>query len=60
MILKQNIPFEINLNTRPLTLNKLSKEKLDAEILEGLEDVENGNVYSSKEVYDEIRKFYDK
>ena len=61
VVIQQGIPFEMRLHARrPLIVDVLSKEELDAEILRGIKDVENGRVYSSKEVSDEIHRLYDK
>lgn len=49
--LTKGIPFEIKLpSEKPLSLNEMTKEELEAKIEKGLKDVEEGRVYTSEEV----------
>ena len=43
---------------RPLTMSKLTKEQFDAEILKGMNDIDNGQVLSTDEVEAEMRRMY--
>ena len=48
VVIQQGIPFEVKLpSKRPLVMNELSKEQFDAEIQKGMDDIENGRVYSA-------------
>ncbi len=59
VVIQQGIPFEVKLSSkRPLVMNELSKEQFDAEIQKGMDDIENGRVYSADEVEAEIRRMY--
>ncbi len=59
VVIQQGIPFEVKLpSKRPLVMNELSKEQFDAEIQKGMDDIENGRVYSADEVEAEIRRMY--
>ena len=40
---------------KPITMGKLTKEELDAEIAKGMEDIENGRVHSAAVVAEEMR-----
>lgn len=44
---------------RPLFVGELSKEELDKEIAKGINDIENGNVYSAEQVSEEMKRLYD-
>ncbi len=57
VVIQQGIPFEVKLpSKRPLVMSELSKEQFDAEIQKGMDDIENGKVYSEDEVEAEIRR----
>ena len=51
--------FEIKLPSKhPLVMDELSKEHLDAELLKGINEIENGQVFSADDVEAEMRKMY--
>ncbi len=57
VVIQRGIPFEMKLPAnRPLILDELSKEQLDEELEKGIEDIEQGRVYSAEEVESELRK----
>ena len=59
VIIHRGIPFEMKLpSKKPFVINEHTKEELDAEIAKGMEDIENGKVYSEKEVFDELHKSF--
>ena len=61
IVLQKGIPFEMKLPVnRPLVLEELTKEQLDAEIAKGIDDIENGRVYSADEVESELRKMFNR
>ena len=41
-----------------LVMEELSKEELNAEISEGMADIENGRVCSAEEVFEEMHRSY--
>ena len=43
---------------RTLEIGKLTKEQLDVEIAKGVDDIENGRVYSAEEVLKEMHRSY--
>ena len=43
---------------RPLSYNELTKEQFDAEMLKGMDDIENNRVYSADQVEADIRGMY--
>ena len=57
VVIHRGIPFELKLaEGRPLFVGELSKEELDKEIAKGINDIENGNVYSAEEVSEKMNK----
>ncbi len=49
VIIQRGIPFEIKLpNKKPVAIE--NKEQLDKEIAKGIDDIENGRVYSIDEI----------
>lgn len=57
VVIQRGIPFEMKLPANePLTIGNLTKEQLNTEILKGLEDIENGRVYSADQVEEEMHK----
>ena len=53
------MPFEIKLPSKhPLVMGELSKEQFDAELLKGMNEIENGKVFSADDVESEMRKMY--
>ena len=59
VVIQRGIPFEMKLPAkRPLVMDELTKEQLDAEIAKGIADIEDGKVYSAKEVEERMRRMY--
>ncbi|MCD8157668.1 MAG: type II toxin-antitoxin system RelB/DinJ family antitoxin [Clostridiales bacterium] len=59
VILQRGIPFEMKLSDRtPLAIENLTKEQFDVEISKGMDDIENGRVYSIDEVENEMQRLY--
>lgn len=59
VVIQRGIPFEMKLPAKkPLVMDGLTKEQLDAEIAKGMADVENGRVYSAEEVDEELNRLY--
>ena len=59
VVLQRGIPFGMKLPAkRTLEIGKLTKEQLDAEIAKGVDDIENGRVYSAEEVLKEMHRSY--
>ena len=57
VVIQHGIPFEIKLPAnRPLVLDELTTEQLEAELIKGVDDIEQGRVYSADEVESELRK----
>ena len=60
IILRRGIPFEVALPAKkPLSMDALSEEELDAELEKGYQDMLAGRTKPAKEVFDSIRKDYD-
>ena len=58
-VIQRDTPFEMKLPAKkPLVKDELTKEQFDAEMLKGINDIENGRVYSAYEVEAEIRGMY--
>ncbi len=58
IILQNGLPFDVKIPNEPLCVDKLSKEEFEEEINKGIRDMNEGNVKSSKEVFDSIKKDY--
>ena len=59
IVIHRGIPFEIKLPSKhPLVMDELSKEQFDAELLKGINEIENGQVFSADDVEAEMRKMY--
>ena len=59
VVIQRGIPFEMKLPAeRPLVMGELTKEQFDAEILKGLNEIENGQVFSADDVEAEMRRMY--
>jgi len=55
------IPFELRLEPSrktPLDLSKMTEEEIDAELQKGLDDFEDGRVYSSQQVRDQMERYF--
>ena len=59
IVIQRGIPFEMKLPAkRPLSMGELSKEQFDAELLKGMNEIENGQVISADDVEAEMRRMY--
>ena len=59
IVIQRGIPFEMKLPAkRPLSLGELTKEQFDAELLKGMNEIENGQVFSADDVEAEMRRMY--
>lgn len=59
IVIQRGIPFEMKLPVKhPLTLGELTKEQFNAELLKGIDDIENGRVFSADNVEAEMRRMY--
>ena len=59
VVLQRGIPFEMKLpDKKVLSMKALTKEEFDAEILKGMQDIENGRLYSAEDVENEMRRMY--
>ena len=59
VVIQRGIPFDVKLpDKKLLSMNGMTKEQLNAEIAKGMDDIENGNVYSSEEVEEEMHRLY--
>ena len=59
IILQRGIPFEMKLPVaKPVDMSALTKEKLDAELQKGYDDVMTGRTMPAEQVFDAIRKDY--
>lgn len=57
IILHQGLPFDVKLpKERPLILEELTQDELEAEIQKGLDDIRDGKTVSVDEAFAEIRK----
>ena len=59
IVIHRGIPFEMKLPAmRPLAMSELTKEQFDAELMKGMDDIENGRVFSADDVEAEMRRMY--
>ena len=57
VVIHRGIPFEVKLpENAPLSLSSMTKEQFDAEITQGMDDIEQGRVFSAEEVAAELRR----
>ena len=57
VVIHRGIPFEVKLpENAPLSLATMTKEQFDAEIAKGIDDIEQGRVFSAEEVAAELRR----
>ena len=57
IILHRGLPFDVKLpKERPLILEELTKDELEAEIQKGLDDIRDGRTVSVDEAFAEINK----
>ena len=59
IILRQGLPFDVSIpQLRPLSLNNLSEEELDAELEKGYVDIAAGRMRLAREVFADLRRDY--
>lgn len=59
IVIQRGIPFEMKLPAkRPIAMGDLTKEQFDAELLKGMNEIENGQVFSADDVEAEMRRMY--
>ena len=59
IILRQGLPFDVSIpQLRPLSLNNLSEEELDAELEKGYVDIATGRMRPAREVFADLRRDY--
>ena len=59
IVIQRGIPFEIKLPAkRPLAMGELTREQFDAELLKGMTEIENGQVFSADDIEAEMRRMY--
>ena len=59
IILRQGLPFDVSIpQLRPLSLNNLSEEELDAELEKGYVDSAAGRMRPAREVFADLRRDY--
>jgi len=59
IILHQGLPFDVKLpKERPLILEELTQDELEAEIQKGIDDMNAGRVESADKVFSDLRKKY--
>lgn len=57
IILQRGLPFSVKLpSNKPLEMNNLSKDELNAEIEKGFEDMLEGRVEPAQKVFSDLRK----
>ena len=59
IIRRQGLPFDVSIpQLRPLSLNNLSEEELDAELEKGYVDIAAGRMRPAREVFADLRRDY--
>ena len=59
IILRQGLPFDVSIpQLRPLSLNNLSEEELDAELEKGYVDIAAGRMRPAREGFADLRRDY--
>lgn len=59
IVLQRGIPFEMKLpGNKPLSMDSLTKEQLDAEIQKGFDDMNAGRVRPAEDVQEDMRRKY--
>ncbi|MBR1383842.1 MAG: type II toxin-antitoxin system RelB/DinJ family antitoxin [Ruminococcus sp.] len=57
VVIHRGIPFDVKLPAgKPLVMGEMTKEELDSELAKGVEQLENGHVYSAEEVEEQMRR----
>ena len=59
-VLRKGLPFSIELPSKPVCLDDITKEELEEEIMKGVQDFEDGNVFTSDEVREIVKKAINK
>lgn len=59
---ERRIPFEISTSMptgrKPVAIDSLTKEELDAELEMGMDDIRSGRVYTEDKVFEEMHRLY--
>ena len=59
VVIQRGLPFDVKLSPkRPLVMSELTQQEFDSAISKGIEDIDNGRVYSSQEVRERMRNKY--
>ena len=59
VVIQRGLPFDVKLSPkRPLAMSELTQQEFDSAIAKGIEDIDNGRVYSSQEVRERMRNKY--
>lgn len=58
IILCNGLPFAVKLPERPLSVDEMSEEQLNAELEKGYEDMKAGRVVPADKVFAELRNRY--
>lgn len=59
VVIQRGLPFDVKLSPkRPLVMSELTQQEFDSAIAKGIEDIDNGRVYSSQEVRERMRDKY--
>lgn len=57
IVLKKGMPFELRLpSSKPLDIDTMTREQIDAELQKGIESIKAGKVYSADEVDEMLAK----
>lgn len=57
IVLKKGMPFELRLpSSKPLDIDTMTREQIDAELQKGIDSVKAGKVYSADEVDEMLAK----
>jgi addiction module RelB/DinJ family antitoxin len=59
VVIQRGLPFDVKLSPKkPLVMSELTQQEFDSAISKGIEDIDNGRVYSSQEVRERMRNKY--
>ena len=59
VILHNGLPFDMTLPvSKPLSIGSMTREQLDAKLQKGIDDIENGRVYSLSDVEVDLKQWY--
>ena len=57
IVLKKGMPFELRLpSSKPLDIDTMTREQIDAELQKGIDSIKAGKVYSADEVDEMLAK----